>query len=42
MQLSEMEIESVKQRLSSKTLAQIIDVSDIDADGLKKEVLYKA
>ncbi|VDK88399.1 unnamed protein product [Litomosoides sigmodontis] len=38
MQLSETETEPVKQRLSSKTLAQIIDVSDLDDDGLRKEV----
>uniref|UniRef100_A0A158Q8J2 Coiled-coil domain-containing protein 93 n=1 Tax=Elaeophora elaphi TaxID=1147741 RepID=A0A158Q8J2_9BILA len=36
--LSEKEIQPAKQRLSSKTLVQIIDVSDFDADRLKKEV----
>lgn len=36
MQLPEMEIQSMKQRLSSKAFAQIIDVSDFDADGLKE------
>lgn len=40
MQLSETEILPTKQRLSSKTLAQIIDMSDFDTDGLKKEVFY--
>uniref|UniRef100_A0AAF5Q3Z3 Coiled-coil domain-containing protein 93 n=1 Tax=Wuchereria bancrofti TaxID=6293 RepID=A0AAF5Q3Z3_WUCBA len=38
MQLSQTQIQPTNQRLSSKTLAQIIDVSDFDADGLKKEI----
>uniref|UniRef100_A0A8R1TKK1 Ribonuclease n=1 Tax=Onchocerca volvulus TaxID=6282 RepID=A0A8R1TKK1_ONCVO len=37
-QLSEAEIQATKQRLSSKTLAQIIDISEFDTDGLKKEI----
>ncbi|CAG9534640.1 unnamed protein product [Cercopithifilaria johnstoni] len=37
MELSETEIQPAKQRLPSKTLAQIIDISDFDADELKNE-----
>ncbi|OZC11979.1 hypothetical protein X798_01160 [Onchocerca flexuosa] len=37
-QLSEAEIQATKQRLSSKTLAQIIDISEFVTDGLKKEL----
>ncbi|KAL3994260.1 hypothetical protein ACH3XW_21010 [Acanthocheilonema viteae] len=40
MQLSETEIQPTKQRLSSKTLAKIIDVSDFDADRLKEEACF--
>ncbi|KAM3719456.1 Coiled-coil domain-containing protein [Dirofilaria immitis] len=37
-QLSETEIQPRKQRLSSKILVQIIDMSEFDTDSLKKEI----
>ncbi|VIO93768.1 Uncharacterized protein BM_BM12685 [Brugia malayi] len=40
MQLSHTQIHPTNQRLSSKTLTQIIDVSDFDADGLKEEISF--